>query len=649
MANPSFMSSVCNEYKIASDQVLLTLSPCPFTAPPLLHGRTIKAMPESEVAAVKRPCKAQSDIASTTIGSEVRVQMEVTKDINTMRLPRYRNSGDSYDSRWPEEAVTCGLKVEVWRDLAKLYDLGDEAVEVIKGLEKGFHQGIPDHTLGIRKWFTPENHQSAYAAAEKIHNTLAREFKERRIYGPFNHDEVFQQLGFFRSSPMGSVVNGDGSFRVINDMSYPQNNEEIPSVNSFVDKTEFDTSWDDFVILARFFSETKGDFLLAIFDWEKAYRQIPVCPSQWRYLLILDLQGRLWLDTRVQFGGVAGCGVFGRPADLWRKIVKRRFRLAGAFRWVDDNLLVKERRNTTTIQDVVDLSNKMGVASSRDKVFEFDIEQKYIGFIWNASERTVRLPDDKLRERTEQVTYFLTPRTVFSYKEVEKLIGRLVHTTYIVPNLKCYLSSLYRWKKEWHVKSATRPIPADVRADLLEWEKSLKSFETRRFIPDVETTDVGWVGDAASSFGIGVLVKDRWAQFRLKKGWKQHLKLSEKGGIAWAETAAIRLGLIMISKLFNTKGKKFKVLKDNTTSECVVSKHRSRDRAVNEEWKVIQTLLVEFQCDIVAERVKSAENAADWLSRNVGEVLPPNKVVKVEIPEDLLPVLEQTFQDSRNN
>lgn len=453
----------------------------------------------------------------------------------------------------------------MWSKLVERYNLEKEAADVLHGLRKGFHQGIPDHTLGTRRWFTPENHQSALAAAEKIKNTLAREFKELRIFGPFNHEEVFKKIGFFRSSPMGSVVNGDGSFRIINDMSYPQNQEEIPSVNSFVNKTEFDTSWDDFKTLARFFSETEGEFLLAIFDWEKAYRQIPVCPTQWRYLLILDLQNQLWLDTRVQFGGVAGCGVFGKPADLWRKIVKRRFGLAEAFRWVDDNLLIKEKSNETTIQDVIKLSTTMGVASSKEKVFEFNTEQKYIGFIWNAKERTVRLPDEKLQERSEQVTQFLRPGSVFSYTETERFIGRLVHTTYIVPNLKCYLSSLYRWKKEWYVRSATRPIPTDVRVDLLEWERTLKSFEARRFIPEVSVTNVSWVGDAASSFGIGVLVGDRWAQFKLKKGWQQHLKLSEKGGIAWAETAAIRLGLLMIRRLHKTEGKKFKVLTDNTT------------------------------------------------------------------------------------
>lgn len=76
-------------------------------------------------------------------------------------------------------------------------------------------------------------------------------------------------------------------------------------------------------------------------------------------------------------------------------------------------------------------------------------------------------------------------------------------------------------------------------------------------------------------------------------------------------------------------------------------KHRSRDRAVNEEWKAIQAILVAFQCDIVAERVKSIDNKADELSRNIGKRLPLSKVVKIEMPADLLPVLFQTFQDSR--
>lgn len=114
---------------------------------------------------------------------------------------------------------------------------------------------------------------------------------------------------------MGSVINGDGSFRIINDLLFPHNDPDTPSVNSFVDKNDYATTWDDFKVIARFFRDNDGNYLLALFDWEKAYWQIPIHLSQWRFLLLLDLSNKLWLDTRIQFGGVAGCGVFGRPAD----------------------------------------------------------------------------------------------------------------------------------------------------------------------------------------------------------------------------------------------------------------------------------------------------------------------------------------------
>lgn len=100
----------------------------------------------------------------------------------------------------------------------------------------------------------------------------------------------------------------------------------------------------------------------------------------------------------------------------------------------------------------------------------------------------------------------------------------------------------------------------------------------------------------------------------------------------------------MVNKLFRVRGKKIKVLTDNTTAECVVKKHKSRDRAVNEEWKRIQSLLLEMHCDIVAERVTSANNDADELSRGIGRKWPREDAVVIHLPDDLVSVLVQVFQ-----
>jgi hypothetical protein len=40
-----------------------------------------------------------------------------------------------------------------------------------------------------------------------------------------------------------------------------------------------------------------------------------------------DFNGGLLLDTRIAFGGVAGCGSFGRLADAWKQLMLQEFNL----------------------------------------------------------------------------------------------------------------------------------------------------------------------------------------------------------------------------------------------------------------------------------------------------------------------------------
>lgn len=103
------------------------------------------------------------------------------------------------------------------------------------------------------RWYTPENHESAINAKEQIEMTLEKEKKAGRMAGPFTHKEVENNLGFFRSNPMGGAINGDGSVRMVNYLSHPKKDSRIPSVNSFVDKLNYGTYWDDFNKVARCF------------------------------------------------------------------------------------------------------------------------------------------------------------------------------------------------------------------------------------------------------------------------------------------------------------------------------------------------------------------------------------------------------------
>lgn len=543
---------------------------------------------------------------------------------------------------WPAP-VTCKMNTKEWEALMKETGQDDDIEYIVNGFKEGFCLGIPQHEIKGLNWYTPENHQSAIAARSKIEQTLKKERDAGRMAGPFTHQEVFERLGFFRSNPMGGAVNGDGSIRMVNDLSHPKGDKEIPSVNSFVDKLNYETHWDDFDKVALFFQENPGEWECAIFDWQKAYRQLPGHPCQRRFLCILDFEGRVWVDLAVGFGGVASCGVFGAPAHVWKVIMERLLGFPKIFRWVDDNLLLRRPGSLASLADVTVLSNNLGVETNPAKNHEFGEEQRYVGFVWNGRDHTVRLPEEKLKERLKLVEDLLSPELSWSFSQVESFIGKLAHTVYIVPHMKAYMRSFYKWLKDWVNKSALRKSPSYVKEDLEEWQRCLLTFNSRPLIPSPKAEETEWTGDASSSFGLGILIGENWACFELAQDWQTRGLQDGKRSIAWAETVAIRLGLLMLGKLKQVEGKKFYVWTDNKTSQSAVEKRKSKDERVNNEWKAIQRLLTRLACDIEARRVTSKGNVADALSRGFLGSLQWYTEVKIEVPTDLQHLLQQVF------
>lgn len=431
---------------------------------------------------------------------------------------------------------------------------------------------------------------------------------------------------------MGAVVNNDGGIRPINDLSFPRNTPDTPLVNSFVDKNKFTATWDDFARVATFFKSSKDLWLLGLFDWEKAYRHIPTLMSQWRYLLVQDFDNNLYVDTRITFGGVAGCGSFGRPADAWKMVMQHEHDIVMIFRWVDDNLFLKRYDSTTEMSQIVKRSKQLGVQTNEKKLSKFQHEQKFIGLIWNGMEKTVRLPEEKLKERQLQIDEIISGNS-FTFNQIEIFVGRLNHVAYLLPQLQCYLCGLNRMKKDWHYRIAKRKISDDVREDLEFWKLTLRSFEHLRLVASPIPIDISWVGDASTSYGLGVLVGRNWSQFKVTDVWRK--ADSDHRHINFLETAAIRIGLLMVLHLTNRPGRTLVVWTDNTTAQAAVTKLRSKNQAVNDEWKQIQNLLIDAQLDIVAKRVTSSDNNADQLSRGlIGDCIEVDRV-PIILPDSL--------------
>ena len=119
------------------------------------------------------------------------------------------------------------------------------------------------------------------------------------------------------------------------------------------------------------------------------------------------------------------------------------FELVTVFRWVDDNLFVRRKGCKTDMNDIATRAIELGVLTNATKYKPFEDEQKFIGFFWNGVHKTVRLPNEKLAKRINQIKEFLVEGAMFSFNDIEIIVGRLNHVSYIVPQLRCYLCGLY--------------------------------------------------------------------------------------------------------------------------------------------------------------------------------------------------------------
>jgi hypothetical protein len=174
-----------------------------------------------------------------------------------------------------------------------------------------------------------------------------------------------------------------------------------------------------------------------------------------------------------------------------------------------------------------------------------------------------------------------------------------------------------------------------VFADLALWVLTLRSFENTRIVNYGPPVDVGWVGDNSTSFGIGILIGKRWAQFKLHKTGSNTMRIS------YLETVAIRLGLLMILKVRNQRGNTLILWTDNTTTKNGINNKKSRDQLANAEWMKIQSILVKEGIELRANRVTSKDNKADALSRGIWSGQNVKHQLVVKVPEDLEGILGQ--------
>jgi hypothetical protein len=279
--------------------------------------------------------------------------------------------------------------------------------------------------------------------------------------------------------------------------------------------------------------------------------------------------------------------------------------------------------------DVDLISGQLGIPWEPSKTIPFSSVVPYLGFEWDLSERTVAIPENKKAKYRTAIEDWL-PRPTHTLEETQKLYGKLLHASLVLPAGRAYLTSLESLMGSFSANPfVPHHAPRHTAADLSWWLHAFTSPTISRPIPGPALiTDVSAFSDASSGFGIGIVVGNEWRAWRLVPGWK-----SEGRDIGWAEAIGFEF-LVRALCTASRPGQYFRVYGDNRGVVEGWWKGRSRNWETNRVFRRIHDLADSHQCVFITRYVTSGENPADAPSR--GLYLEPARLLpRISIPVDI--------------
>ena len=121
------------------------------------------------------------------------------------------------------------------------------------------------------------------------------------------------------------------------------------------------------------------------------------------------------------------------------------------------------------------ISEQLGIPWELSKDTEFSSCPVFLGFKWDLTHKTVKLTDAKCLKYVGAIKKWLQSET-HTLSEVEKLYGKLVHASLVIPEGAAYITSLQRMLALFSNQPfMTHPQPRGTVLELNWWLRALKS------------------------------------------------------------------------------------------------------------------------------------------------------------------------------
>ncbi|TMD69347.1 MAG: hypothetical protein E6I91_02300 [Chloroflexi bacterium] len=307
----------------------------------------------------------------------------------------------------------------------------------------------------------------------------------------------------FICSPLGLVPKGDGGWRRIHHLSFPDDS----SVNAFIPR-EFGTltyvTFDE--IISNVVAAGRCSIIIKR-DIKDAFRNIPVAISdQW-------LLGFYWNDTyycerALSFGLRTAPMLFNLFAEAFHWILLRVLRYPRLNHYLDDFIFVLSQQEAASQQQLITgyrlLTDFLGIPR-KDSKDTCGTIATVLGIEVDTVKMEARLPSEKITKVLKH-THEALKKGTMNRHEAESLAGLLSFCARVVRLGRTFTQSLFLFIAKHPGYYRQAKLNKELEADLRWWSELLPQFNGVRLLDDRNRVSVSLWTDASNE-GLGAFYK----------------------------------------------------------------------------------------------------------------------------------------------
>lgn len=522
---------------------------------------------------------------------------------------------------------TTPINVNLLLNYLQKYPCTEDAAILADGFVNGFNlqfQGnrVPNECENLIS--VKQNPQIAW---EKV----IKEVSLGRIAGPFD----ICPINNLKLSPIGLVSKKDGTWRLIQHLSYPSGD----SVNDFIDSdvcsvryTSLDEVVESIMVLGR-------GCLLGKVDIKSAFRLLPVRREDF-CLLGFRLQGKYFVDKMLPMGCAISCSLWEKFATFLEWLLKFLYHDSILHHYLDDYIFMGDGESNDCLQAMTrfeQLCESLGVPLASDKTEGPTTVLVFLGLEINSVLFQIQIPQEKIQKLKLSLNKFLKCKKV-TLKELQALVGLLNFCTRAIPVARAFNRRFYDamtgiTKSFHHVR-----VSSFMKADIHTWISFLDHFNGYCSFPELSWYDNSTLElytDSAGSaeLGCAAVFGCSWVFFPWPRDWSDTDLLKD---ITFLELVPVVLAFLIWAQCLQSK--KIILHIDNQSLVSILNKKSSKSKLVMQLLRPLILICMQNHIQFKASHVEGTLNVkADALSRcqwqRFREVAPMADSHGQEIPE----------------